>query len=83
MSGREAIRSGIGAFQREPAFLGTVDAERSGFELHETGDPDVFVAEVDATLVASDGRSATFSLVQIFRIRDGRIARVRDYFAAP
>ena len=55
MSGREAIRSGIGAFQREPAFLGTVDAERSGFELHETGDPDVFIAEVDATLVASDG----------------------------
>jgi ketosteroid isomerase-like protein len=81
--GREAIRAGVVAFHREPAFLGTVDAKRSGFVLHQTGDPDVFITEVDAMLVGPDGQSATISLVQIFRVRDGRIASLRDYFAAP
>ncbi|MFC7533191.1 nuclear transport factor 2 family protein [Actinoplanes sp. GCM10030250] len=83
LEGREAIRAGVVAYHREPAFIGTVDAERSGLVLHETGDPDVFIAEVDAMLVGADGQSATVSLVQIFRVRDGRIAHLRDYFAPP
>ena len=81
--GREAIRAGVVAYHREPAFLGTVDAKRSGYVLHQTGDPDVFIAEVDAMLIGADGQSATISLVQIFRVREGRIARLRDYFVAP
>ncbi|GAA4587391.1 ketosteroid isomerase-like protein [Actinoplanes octamycinicus] len=75
LAGREAIRAGVGAFQRDDA--GPVDPERSGYVLHETADPDVFIAEIDAV---SGG--VPMALVQIFRIRDGRIAHLRDYFRA-
>ncbi|GAA3735512.1 hypothetical protein GCM10022225_17710 [Plantactinospora mayteni] len=81
--GREAIRAGIGAYHREPAFQGTVDAAESGYVLHETADPDVFVVEIDSVLVTPTGQRATMSLVQIFRVRAGRIARLRDYFPLP
>jgi ketosteroid isomerase-like protein len=73
LAGREAIRSGIGAFQQDD--VGPVDPARSGYVLHETTDPDVFIAEID-TVVGG----VPFALVQIFRIQDGRIARLRDYF---
>jgi ketosteroid isomerase-like protein len=73
LAGREAIRAGIGAFQQGEA--GEVDPKRSGFVLHETTDPDVFIAEVDAVV---DG--AAIALVQIFRIHEGLIASLRDYF---
>ena len=79
LAGREAIRAGVGAFHEEPAFQGKVDVQRSGYVLHETADPDVFIAELDT---AFEG-GGTVSLVQIFRVRDGRIARLRDYFLAP
>ncbi len=77
--GRAAIRDGVGAFH----FQGTPNIERSGYVLHETADPDVFIAEIDAVFDGADGRSTTMSLVQLFRVRDGLIARLRDYFAAP
>ena len=80
--GRRAIREGIGAFHREPAFEGTVDTEQSRFVLHETADPDVFIAEIDTVIVGTGGPVA-ISLVQIFRVREGRIALMRDYFEAP
>jgi uncharacterized protein len=83
LAGREAIRAGVVAFHREPAFAGRVDAARSRFVLHETGDPEVFIAEIDAAMVDARGQSATVALVQIFHVRDGQIARLRDYFAAP
>lgn len=73
--GRAAIRAGIGVFQQGPA--GEVDPGRSGFVLHSTADPDVFVAEMDAVV---DG--VEMSLVQIFRLREGLIASLRDYFSA-
>lgn len=57
-----------------------VDAEKSGFVLHETTDPEVFIAEIDPVLLV-DGVAVTMSLVQIFRVRDGRIARLRDDFS--
>jgi ketosteroid isomerase-like protein len=80
--GREAIRAGIGAYHREPGPNGTVDAEASRYVLHDTADPDTFVVELDAVFDAA-GERTTVSLVQIFRIRDGQIAMLRDYFAAP
>jgi ketosteroid isomerase-like protein len=73
LAGRDAIRAGIGGLQQAP---GEVDVARSRYVLHETADPDVFIAEIDPVV---DGR--TVSLVQIFRVRDGRIARLRDYFS--
>jgi uncharacterized protein (TIGR02246 family) len=77
LAGRDAIRAGIGAYQRDP---GKADLERSGYVLHETADPDVFIVEIDAVLIGTDGQRTTMSLVQIFRLRDGLIARLRDYF---
>jgi ketosteroid isomerase-like protein len=78
LAGRPAIEAGITAYHAEPAFDGPVDMERSRYVLHETGDPQVFIAEIDTVF-----RGGTLSLVQIFRVRDGRILLLRDYFAAP
>ncbi|MEN3610798.1 nuclear transport factor 2 family protein [Plantactinospora sp. ZYX-F-223] len=83
LAGREAIRAGMGAYHREPAYQGTVDMAESGYVLHDTADPDVFVVEIDTALVGPTGQRTTMSLVQIFRIRDGRIAKLRDYFPLP
>jgi ketosteroid isomerase-like protein len=77
LDGREAIRVGVAAFH-DPAHQGTVDYERTGYVLHETADPDVFIAEIDAVV-----NGTTMSLVQLFRLRDGQIALLRDYFAIP
>jgi ketosteroid isomerase-like protein len=40
----------------------------------------VFIAEID-TVFDVAGQTVTMSLVQIFRLRDGKIALLRDYFA--
>lgn len=81
--GRDAIRAGVGAYHRQSADPGTVDLERSAYILHDTADPDVFIVEIDVSLRQADGRPRTMSLVQIFRLRDGRIAMLRDYFREP
>jgi limonene-1,2-epoxide hydrolase len=77
------LSGGVGAFHREPAFLGTVNVEESRYVLHDTADPDVFVVEIDTVLDGAAGQRTTTSLVQIFRIRDGQIALLRDYFTVP
>ncbi len=82
MVGRDAIREGVAAYHRYPAYAGEADLASSSYVLHETADPDVFIAEIDTVLVGAAGQRTTMSLVQIFRIRDGLIARLRDYFAA-
>ncbi|GAA3437072.1 nuclear transport factor 2 family protein [Kutzneria kofuensis] len=75
--GRDAIRAGMAEYYRLPAGAqGTVDTTRSSYVLHDTADPDVFIAEIDTVV---DGVAK--SLVQIVRLRDGKIARLRDYFA--
>jgi limonene-1,2-epoxide hydrolase len=43
----------------------------------------VFIAEIDTVVEQSGGRRTTMSLVQIFRVRCGRIVLLRDYFTAP
>jgi uncharacterized protein len=83
LTGRAEIRAGTSAYHRQSADLGTINPERSGYVLHDTADPDVFIAEIDVALDQPGGRRTTMSLVQIFRLRDGRIARLRDYFAEP
>jgi ketosteroid isomerase-like protein len=81
LEGRDAIRAGIAAHQQHPGHQVTVDLERSGYVLHETTDPDVFIAEIDTVVTGPDGKSTTMALVRIFRLRDGHIALLRDYFA--
>jgi limonene-1,2-epoxide hydrolase len=80
LAGRDAIRAGLSAFHRELASQGTVNAGQSRLTLHDTMDADVFIAELDAVLDHPGGPCEQVSLVQIFRIRDGRIAVLRDYF---
>ncbi|MER5299501.1 nuclear transport factor 2 family protein [Streptomyces lasiicapitis] len=81
--GREEIRSAMAAYYEQPVKAGRMpNIEKSGYVLHTTSDPDVFIAEIDTVFDGdSDGADVTVSLVQIFRIRDGKIARLRDYFA--
>ena len=80
LTSRDAIRAGLSAFHRELTSQGTVNAGQSRLVLHDTADADVFIAELDAVLDHPGGRREPVSLVQIFRIRDGRIAVLRDYF---
>lgn len=86
LAGREEIRSGMAAYyERLPKDDRSPNFEKSGFVLHTTADPDVFIAEID-TVFDGDGETdnddTVVSLVQIFRIRDGKIAQVRDYFTS-
>jgi ketosteroid isomerase-like protein len=78
--GRDAIRTGTGEFHRQPAHPGTMNLERSAYVLHDTADPDIFMAEIDVAFDEADGRRTTMSLLQVFRLRDGQIAMLRDYF---
>jgi limonene-1,2-epoxide hydrolase len=80
MAGPEEIRSGLAAFYGQSTDDRTVDMERSRLVLHETTDPDVFIAEIDTVVRTPGGADETISLVQIFRIRDGKIVLLRDYF---
>jgi ketosteroid isomerase-like protein len=79
--GRDAIRTGTSAYHQQPTYQGTMNLERSAYVLHDTRDPDVFIAEIDVAFDEADGRRTTMSLVQIFRLRNGQIAMLRDYFA--
>jgi ketosteroid isomerase-like protein len=83
MVGRDAIRAGTRAYHQGLAYDGTVNFEETRYVLHDTVEPDVFIAEIDTVLDGTDGQKTTVSLVQIFRIRDGQIAMLRDYFAVP
>ncbi|WP_438294773.1 nuclear transport factor 2 family protein [Streptomyces sp. HUAS TT7] len=79
--GREEIRGVMAAYYEQQGKDGrTPNLEKSGYVLHTTADPDVFIAEIDTVFDGDEG-DVSVSLVQIFRIRDGKIARLRDYFA--
>ena len=78
--GRDEIRTGTSLYHQQPAYQGTMNLERSAYVLHETADPDVFIAEIDVAFDGADGRQTTMSLLWIFRLRDGQIAMLRDYF---
>ena len=79
--GRDEIRAGTSLAHQQPGYQGTMNLERSAYVLHDTADPDVFIAEIDVAFDEADERRTTMSLVQIFRLRDGQIATLRDYFA--
>jgi uncharacterized protein len=81
--GRDAIRTGVGEYHQQPTYPGTANLERSAYVLHDTADPDVFIAEIDVAFDEAGGRRTTMALVQIFRLRDGQIAMLRDYFTEP
>jgi ketosteroid isomerase-like protein len=78
--GRDAIRAGTALYHQRPAPPGTMNVQRSASVLHDTADPDIFIAEIDVAFDQEDGRQTTTSLVWIFRLRGGQIALLRDYF---
>jgi len=76
LDGREEIRRGLAEYyQRPQQAAGTVDPERSRLVLH-LPEPEVLIVELDSAFVDRP----PISLVQIFRLRDGLIASLRDYF---
>lgn len=78
LEGRDALREGFAAMHRlARADSRVVDIANSRSVLHTTADPDVFIVEIDAAFVDAE----PMSLVQVYRLRDGRIALLRDYFA--
>ncbi len=79
MVGRDEIRAGVQAYHQGFEVPGTVNMQESKYELH-TVDPDMFMVEIDTVLDRPDGSQETMSFVQIFRLRDGKIERLRDYF---
>ena len=79
--GRDAIRAGTSLYHQQPTYQATMNLERSAYVLHDTAEPDVFIAELDIAFDEADGRRTTMSLVRIFRLRDGQIAMLRDYFS--
>ncbi|MFC0843006.1 nuclear transport factor 2 family protein [Streptomyces noboritoensis] len=82
--GREEIRRAMAAYyerQTGGGGVGVPNVEKSRYVLHITDDPEVFIAEIDTVFDGEgDGADETFSLVQIVRVRDGKIAYLRDYF---
>ncbi|MFJ5552208.1 nuclear transport factor 2 family protein [Streptomyces sp. NPDC093225] len=85
--GREEIRTAMAAYyERSSKDDRAPNAAKSRCVLHTTDSPDVFIAEID-TVFDGDANGVggeadtTVSLVQVFRLRDGKIARLRDYFA--
>ncbi|MFF2074809.1 nuclear transport factor 2 family protein [Kitasatospora sp. NPDC058162] len=84
LEGRAEIRAAMAAYyERQATGDGRApNVERSAYVLHTTADPDVFIAEIDTVFDGDDGEEdRAVSLVQIVRVRDGRIARLRDYFS--
>ncbi|MER5635410.1 nuclear transport factor 2 family protein [Kitasatospora sp. NPDC002227] len=79
--GREAIRHTLAAhYERQAKDTRPPNVEKSGFVLHTTADPEVFIVEIDSVF-DTEGEDRVVPLVQIFRLRDGKIARLRDYFS--
>jgi ketosteroid isomerase-like protein len=50
-------------------------------DLYQTGDPEVVVAEIRTSgSLTTTGATFETSAIQVFRIRDGQILLMRDYF---
>jgi ketosteroid isomerase-like protein len=80
--GRAAIRELLA-----PAYHAARQAGRrilgyAGLRLHDTGDPEVAVAEFTLQGQAGDGASYELPFIQVLRARGGEIVELRDYFDA-
>jgi len=56
--------------------------DKSRLTVHETLDPEVVIAELDAHVeVVATGDVRRVQQIHVYRVRDGRIVHLRDYFA--
>jgi ketosteroid isomerase-like protein len=75
LEGREAIRAHFAA-----AASGPLTLQASNVVVHDTGDPEVVIAEFDYDgQVSTTGRSFRVSNIQVLRVRNGQIVSSRDY----
>jgi ketosteroid isomerase-like protein len=75
VEGRESVRAHFAAAAAGPLTLQARDVV-----VHETGDPEVVIAEYDYHVgVATTGAEFTVANIQVLRIRDGLIVASRDY----
>ncbi len=75
LQGREALRAHFAA-----AAGGPLKPQASNVVVHETGDPEVVIAEFDYHgQVTTTGRSFGVSNIQVLRVRNGQIVSSRDY----
>ena len=90
LEGREQIRTGLAEYyhrwagdQQQAGLAGlTVNEEKSRSVVHTTADANVFVVEIDTAFDSAVGIRFV-SLLKIFRMRDGEIVLLRDYFSPP
>jgi uncharacterized protein len=80
--GREAIRSHFVEASSGLKNSGITPRGFSRYTLHETTDPDVWIAEFEVEAELPGGVVIRASYVQVFTIRDGQIALFRDYFGS-
>lgn len=75
LEGREAVRAHFAA-----AAEGSLRIKGSNVVVHDTGDPEVVIAEFDYDgHVATTGHSFRVSNIQVLRVRNGQIVSSRDY----
>jgi hypothetical protein len=55
--------------------------ELTSLEIHETTDPAVVIAELSMNVALSDGPTRKASYVEVVTVRDGQIARLREYWS--
>jgi uncharacterized protein len=75
VEGRDAVREYL-----EPIFARTQTQGLSGLVIHQTVDPAVAVIEFTATVQIGGGPTREVSYVVVLTVRDGQIARYRDYW---
>jgi len=79
--GREAIRAMSEALDRARGAAAPVPTE-SRLVVHETTDPELIVAEIDARVADPDtGADRRMRQLHVVRVRDGLIIEHHDYFA--
>lgn len=77
---REALREHFTAAARARATTAALDYRAENVVIHQTGDPEVIVAEFDyAGTVKETGEPFRASCVFVLRVRDGEIVESRDY----
>jgi ketosteroid isomerase-like protein len=55
--------------------------ELTSLEIHEIADPGVVIAELSMNIALSDGPTRKASYVEVVTVRDGQIARLREYWS--
>ena len=76
LAGREVIREYSRQVMASPLRL----EEYKVTELHQTQDPEVVIAEMQAkATMTTTGRAITATSIQVLRIRDGHIVLFRDF----